>query len=228
VASRRAAEKLIREGAVTVNGQVVTELGSKADPVKDQISVHGNPVAQSAGHVYFALHKPVGYVTTASDEFGRATALDLVKDVGVRVFPVGRLDRDSEGLLLLTNDGDLAARLAHPRYGVEKEYHAQVRPVPSPSALAALRKGVALDERLTAPATVEILAAEGGDAWVRVVIHEGRRRQVRRMCEAVGLAVSRLIRARVGPVELGDLGAGRHRSLRRAEVQALRRGVGLN
>jgi pseudouridine synthase len=228
VASRRAAERLILAGNVTVNGRVVTELGTRADPARDDVRVSGKRIGAHAALVYLALHKPPGYVTTASDEYGRATVLDLVRGVPERLFPVGRLDRDSEGLLMLTNDGELAARLLHPRYGVEKEYHVLVDSHPSPETLTRLRRGVVLDGGRTAPADADLLGEEGDGAWLRIILHEGRKRQARRMCEAVGLAVERLLRVRVGPIELGGLASGHHRPLRRAEVAALRRAVGLN
>jgi pseudouridine synthase len=221
VASRRAAERLIREGAVKVNGSVVTELGIRADPARDDIRVYGTPLPVRQPHVYIMLHKPAGYVTSAHDEHGRATVFALLKGLSERVYPVGRLDRDSEGLLLLTNDGDLAMRLTHPRYGIGKQYQVLVEPVPDASALRLLREGVSLDGQKTAPATVTLLEQNGVQAWLDVVIHEGRKRQIRRMCEAAGLHVRYLVRVRVGPVEIGDLPRGAYRSLTPAEVAAL-------
>lgn len=227
VASRRAAERLILDGAVTVNGRTVTQLGTKADPTTDDVRVSGRKLDAPSAHLYLALNKPAGYVTTASDEYGRATVLDLLKDIPARVFPIGRLDRESEGLLLLTNDGDLTVRLTHPRYGVEKQYHVLVNRDPEPEALERLRKGVMVEARRTEPAVMEKLVREGDGAWLSMTIHEGRRRQIRLMCEAVGLQVERLIRMRVGPVQLDTLAPGRSRALSQREIVQLKFSVGL-
>src|SRR5581483_2219058 len=192
IASRRAAERLMLAGSVSVNGVVVTTLGASADPERDTIRVNGATVTAAAGHVYRALHKPAGYVTTATDERGRPTALDLARDVPARLFPVGRLDRDREGLLLLTTDGALTARLTHPRHEVEKEYTLLVDREPPPAALGALATGIDLDGRRTAPARVRRLDRSPAGVWLSITIHEGRNRQLRRMCAAVGLRVLRL------------------------------------
>lgn len=317
LASRRHAEVLIREGRVTVNGAVITILGAKADPAVDDVRVDGRPLRAAAAHTYLAMHKPRGVITTASDERGRRTVLDLLPRAGPRLFPIGRLDRDSEGLLLLTDDGDLALRLTHRRYGgggplqegrhreeALPDSHAPARPSPSPSpagrgdlpssqpagdtqaplilnlskpalssvegdepnyrggpgharqrasappstttayafekeylalvegdldgpALDRLRAGVPLDGRPTAPAVVEPYERRGAAAkdavgpWYRVVLREGRNRQVRRMFESQGARVTRLVRVRVGPVLLGDLRPGRVRPLTRRELDAL-------
>lgn len=228
IASRRGAERLMREGAVTVNGRIVTELGAKAVPGEADVRVAGQRVTQPAAHVYYLLNKPAGYVTTLSDEHGRANARELLRDVKARVYPVGRLDRDSEGLLLFTNDGELTARLTHPRYGVEKEYLALVDREPAPEALAALRRGVVIEGRRTAPATVERLHPEQGGAWLAITIHEGRKRQVRQMCQAVGLGVRRLVRTRFGSLTLEGLPPGAHRRLTARELARLRRDAGLS
>jgi pseudouridine synthase len=215
VGSRRAVDELIRAGRVTVNGQV-GELGG-AVVEGDVVAVDGRPVApQELG--YLMLHKPPGVVTTASDPQGRRTVLDLVESPQ-RMFPVGRLDRDTTGLLLLTNDGELANRLAHPRHGVEKTYVAEVEGDPPPDVLRRLAQGVDLEDGPTAPARVRRL----GPGRIELVIHEGRNRQVRRMCEAVGHGVRRLHRSAYGPLELGALAEGRWRALTPDEVDALRR-----
>lgn len=227
IASRRAAERLMREGAVTVNGRIVTEPGAKAMPGEDDVRVAGQRVTQPAPHVYYLLNKPPGYVTTLSDEHGRANARELLRDVKARIYPVGRLDRDSEGLLLFTNDGELTARLTHPRYGVEKEYLALVDREPAPEELAALRRGVLLEGRRTAPAGVERLHPEDGGVWLAITIHEGRKRQVRQMCQAVGLEVRRLVRTRFGSLTLEGLSLGAHRRLSVRELVRLRRDAGL-
>jgi pseudouridine synthase len=228
IASRRAAERLILDGAVTVNGRIVTELGAKAVPGRDDVRVAGQRVAQPAPHVYYLLHKPPGYITTLSDERGRAAARDLLTDVKTRIYPVGRLDRDSEGLLLFTNDGELTTRLTHPRFGIEKEYLALVDREPASAELEALRHGVVIDGRRTAPARVERLHPDGAGVWLAVTIHEGRKHQVRLMCEAVGLTVRRLVRTRFGPLTLEGLPPGAYRRLTPRELARLRRDAGLH
>jgi 23S rRNA pseudouridine2605 synthase len=227
VASRRHAEALIEAGRVRVNGQVVTQLGTKIQPGKDKVQVDGRVVQAPATHIYLLLHKPENVVTTASDPQGRQTVLDLLPPElqAQRPFPVGRLDLDSEGLLLLTNDGEFALHLTHPRYEQEKEYHALVQGRPAQAALEMLRRGVLLpgEKRPTAPARVQFLrAGQSGTSWIAVTLHEGRKRQVRRMLAAVGHQVERLIRVRVGPLRLGDLPPGRWRALTADEVKRLR------
>jgi pseudouridine synthase len=226
VASRRAAERLVHEGRVAVNGQIVRTLGVRVDPARDVLAVDGRPVAPASRPVYLALHKPPGYVTTARDQRGRPTVLALVHSPE-RVYPVGRLDTDSEGLLLLTNDGELALHLTHPRYGVPKEYYAFVQGVPDERALAAVRGGVDLEEGRTAPADVAMVSTDGDRSWLRLVLKQGWKRQVRRMLAAVGYPVERLIRTRVGSVELDALPVGAVRALTDAEVDRLRRESGL-
>lgn len=223
VASRRAAETMIVEGRVSVNGSTVTQLGTRADPDADDIRVDGRRIAKPRRR-YIALHKPRGFVTTRSDPQHRPTVLDLVR-VNEYLYPVGRLDYDSEGLLLLTNDGELAEHLTHPRYGVEREYEARVRGVPEPASLKRLARGIPLEGRRTGPADVRLLetgrGARGDQAMISVVLHEGRTRQVRKMCEAIGHPVVRLRRVRVGPIRLGTLKPGEFRDLTRAEVRQL-------
>jgi pseudouridine synthase len=221
VASRRAAEQLIQAGRVSVNGEVVVELGRRVTTA-DRVEVDGQPIKPSERLVYLALNKPLGHVSTARDPEGRPTVLDLVRRPE-RLYPVGRLDWDSEGLLLLSNDGALTHRLTHPRYGVEKEYHALVDGYPSGAALQALAEGVRLEDGLSAPADVRRLRQDKLGVWLAITIHEGRNRQVRRMLEAVGHPAKRLIRVRVGPIELGGLPSGRSRDLLPGEVAALRR-----
>ncbi len=227
VASRRAAERLIVDGRVTVNGRTVRELGTRADPAHDDVRVDGRRIARDVRRRYLLLHKPRGYVTTRRDPARRKTVLDLIPDVQEYVYPVGRLDYDSEGLLLLTNDGALAAILAHPRHGVARVYEATVRGVPSGARLRRLAAGVEIDGRPTAPAEARMLpgGAPGrtGEARVRVVVREGRNRQVRRMFDAIGHPVRRLRRTRLGPLSLRGLRPGASRDLTPAEVGALRR-----
>jgi 23S rRNA pseudouridine2605 synthase len=225
VASRRAAEELIAAGRVTVNGEVVREMGRRVLPT-DQIAVDGAPVEGPERRVYLALNKPVNYVSTVHDPEGRPTVRSLV-DVPERVYPVGRLDWDTEGLLLLTNDGELAHRLTHPRYAVEKEYHALVAGYPNQVVLGQLSRGVELEDGVTAPAQVRRLRQDGDGMWLAITIHEGRNRQVRRMLDAVRYPARRLVRVRIGPIELGRLPVGQWRELTPREVQALQRLTGL-
>jgi pseudouridine synthase len=232
IASRRAAEALILDGRVTVNGTPVTELGSKADPEVDDIRVDGRRVKTHTTRRYILMYKPRGYITSRSDPQQRPTVIDLLTTGGVReyVYPVGRLDYESEGLLLLTSDGELAERLMHPSHGVAREYHVRVRGVPDREALRRLAAGIMLDGRKTAPADVEILkfidAASGEDALLPIAIHEGRNRQVRRMCEAVGHKVVRLRRVRIGPIHDEHIRPGEFRDLTEKEVSALKRAAG--
>ncbi len=227
VASRRAAEQLIADGRVTVNGTTVREPGRRANPACDEVRVDGRRIARQVRPRYVVLHKPRGYITTRSDPHRRKTVLDLIPDVREYVYPVGRLDCDSEGLLLLTNDGALAAVLTHPRHGVARVYEATVRGVPSGARLRRLASGVAIDGRSTAAADVRMLRASapgrGDEALVRIVIREGRNRQVRRMFDAIGHPVRRLRRTRLGPISLHGLRPGAARELTAAEVGALRR-----
>lgn len=213
--SRRVCENLIAEERVKVNGEVAV-LGRRVDVEVDAVEVDGVPVSVRAGLVHYLLNKPAGVVTTASDPQGRPTVVDLVPNEP-RVFPVGRLDAETEGLLLLTNDGDLTHRLTHPSFGVEKEYLAEVQGEPAPGDIRRLREGVDLEDGPTAPARVAALAPN----VLRLTIHEGRNRQVRRMCAAVGHPVLRLVRTRIGPVTDRSLRPGEWRALEAAEVRSL-------
>jgi len=221
--SRRACEDLIREGRVTVNGRVAT-LGDRVGP-GDSVEVDGGRVPLDPEVRTYALHKPAGVVTTASDPQGRPTVADLYPE-GPRVFPVGRLDLETEGLLLLTGDGELANRLTHPRFGVEKEYLAEVDGEPAAAALRRLTRGVDLEDGPARARSAVRVAGSRGRAAVRLVMTEGRKREVRRMLGAVGLPVRRLVRTRIGPVRLGRLRAGEWRELEPAEVAALYRETG--
>lgn len=229
VASRRACEELIRQGRVQVNGQVVTALGTKVDPARDEIRVDGRPLDLESEYVYVLLHKPRGYLSTTNDPHGRPTVLDLVP-LETRVYPVGRLDMDSEGLLLLTNDGALTHRLTHPRYALEKEYWVLVGRYPGERALRRLRHGVEVEGEWLQADEVSVLRgphrwrwpAEEG-TWLKMVLHQGHKRQIRRMCAAVGYPVRRLIRVRLGPLHLGRLEPGQWRYLSPGEVATLRR-----
>ncbi len=219
-ASRRVCEELITSGRVTVDGGPV-ELGRRVDSRTARIAVDGVPIGVDPSRVYYLLNKPVGVVTTAQDPQGRRTVVELVPDEP-RVFPVGRLDYATEGLIVLTNDGDLAHALTHPSRGVEKEYLVEVEGAPTASAVRALREGVALDDGRTAPARAHVVQRHGGSTALMLVIHEGRNRQVRRMCEAVGHPVTRLVRTRIGPVADRSLQPGLWRPLTATEVIALR------
>jgi pseudouridine synthase len=223
--SRRSSEDLIVAGRVKLNGRVAA-LGDKVDPTRDEVEVDSVSVNLDPNVRYYALHKPAGVVTTMEDPQGRAAVRELVPRDGPRVFPVGRLDRDTEGLLLLTNDGELANRLTHPRYGVEKEYLAEVDGVPTSRHTAALRRGVELDDGPARAKSVRIVDARGGRGQLRLVMTEGRKREVRRLLAAVGLPVVRLVRLRVGPVTLGSLRPGACRELTVDEVRGLAEAAG--
>ncbi len=236
MASRRAADDLIASGSVRVNGERPPATGLLIDPARDRVTVDGRPVKPPSSHRYLMLNKPLGVITTARDESSRTTVLDVIGEEGKhghRLFPVGRLDADSTGLLLLTDDGELAYRLTHPRYKVAKEYLVVVIGMPTAKDLDALRSGVKLDDGATAPAEIDVVGATTGDrdsrrAELRVVIREGRHRQVRRMVQAVGHKVQTLRRTGFGPLRLGRLKTGGWRVLSSGEVAALRRAAGLD
>ena len=222
VASRRASEEMIASGRVCVNGCTVTEMGVQVDEERDQVTVDGEPIRLEGEKHYLAYYKPVGEVTTVSDPEGRATVMDKFRDYPVRLYPVGRLDYDSEGLLLLTNDGDMMNSLLHPSHEVNKTYLARVSSRLEDESVRRLRQGVTLDGRLTSPAQVRVVRYETFDTVVLVTIHEGRYRQVRRMFEAVGHQVVSLKRVGFGPIQLGDLPRGQWRRLTDAEVRRLK------
>jgi pseudouridine synthase len=224
VSSRRAAERLIAEGRVMVNGTTVREMGTKADPAVDDVRVDARRIKTAVRPRYILVNKPRGYVTTRSDPERRPTVIDLLRGVREYVYPVGRLDYDTEGLLLLTNDGDLTARLTHPRHGVERTYEARVAGEPDAAAIERLRTGIPLDGRRTSPADVTALPArKSNEAVLRITIREGRNRQVRRMCEAVGHPVRALRRTRIGPITDRRLKPGMWRELTPQEIKALQR-----
>lgn len=220
ISSRRKAEAIIAAGRVTVNGRLVREMGVKVDPTRDRIAVDGVEI-EIGPRDYWVLHKPRGVITTVDDPWGRTTAVQLVPSQA-RVFPVGRLDADTSGILLLTNDGELAHRLTHPRFQGEKAYQVRMAGHVDEPALRQLREGVVLDGRRTAPAEVHVLQRDGHSTWLHVVLREGRKRQIRRMGEAVGHPVLELVRIRFGPLELGDLAPGQARRLTPAERLALK------
>lgn len=221
ITSRRAAEEMILDGRVSVNGVVVTELGTKADLASDRITVDGVLLRPTEKLYYVLLHKPAGYVTSLKDPQGRQLVTELVQDVGARLFPVGRLDYNSEGLLLMTNDGEWANRLMHPRHQVDKEYHVRVRGKVDPQQIRRLVEGVELEDGHVSGASVRLLKADQSNDWLSITIREGRNRQVRRMCSAVGLSVVRLRRIRYGNLTLGGLQPGEYRLLTTEEAQSL-------
>jgi 23S rRNA pseudouridine2605 synthase len=219
--SRRSCEILISEGRVTVDGKVA-ELGNRVHPELQVICVDGTLAPTAQNMVYYLLNKPDGVVTTASDPQGRTTVLEFVES-SVRIFPVGRLDMNTEGLIILTNDGRLAHLLTHPSSGISKEYLARVEGDPSPGAIRRLREGVELEDGITSPAQVSRVS----EGLLRIVIHEGRNRQVRRMCSAIGHDVTRLVRTRIGPIQDATLTPGSSRQLSLSEVRRLMEAVGM-
>lgn len=225
VASRRKAEEMIRNGMVKVNG-AVAQIGDSVDPKKDTVVVKGKKVRKESNLRYILLNKPRGYVTTTDDDLGRKCVLELVRDVKERIYPVGRLDRVSEGALILTNDGAFANAMMHPSRHVPKTYRVTVRPGVTSEQVDMLSTGIDLDGRMTAPAEVRILSKEDDRAVLEIVLYEGRNRQIRRMCEAVSLEVARLRRIAVGPVKLGMLQTGEWRDLTPAEVESLFKAAG--
>ena len=219
VASRRGAEKLIRQGKVRVDGKVVTEMGTKVDPETQVINCNGVALASQEKKVYILLHKPSGYLSTVDDPQGRPIVTDLLKNIKERVYPVGRLDLDTEGALLLTNDGELAQKILHPSHEVNKTYVAKVKGVPGRKKLDELSKGIVLEGRKTWPASIKVLSKKAQSATIRIIIHEGRKRQVRKMFEAIGHPVLELKRTAYGQLELGELGPGKYRFLTPADIK---------
>ena len=222
IASRRSAEKVILEGRVAVNGEIVTEMGVQVDENSDTVTVDGLIIHPEEEKHYIAYNKPIGEVTTVSDPEGRATVMDKFLDYPVRLFPVGRLDYDSEGLLLLTNDGDMMNRVLHPSHEVIKTYWTKVSNHVSQEEIRALRKGVMVDGKLTSPASVRLIRENTFDTVLLIGIHEGRNRQVRKMAEAIGHKVVSLRRVGFGPVSLGDLPTGMWRHLTKEEISSLK------
>jgi 23S rRNA pseudouridine2605 synthase len=222
VASRRQAEVLIQEGKVQVNGKVVTELGTKVDPVKDQIMVKGKSIQKEEKRT-FLFYKPLYVISSMSDPQKRKVVPDFFRHIKERVYPVGRLDYDTEGLLLVTNDGELANHLLHPRFEVEKQYVATIKGIPDEASLDELRKGVYLEDGLTAPAEVKMIHKREEDSKIKLTIHEGRNRQVRRMCKAIGHPVIHLVRTRLANLTIKGLKRGEYRELTPVEVKSLKK-----
>lgn len=219
--SRRKAEELISRGLVKIDGQVVTQLGTKIDPSCHRIECNGKLLPSAEKKIYLLLNKPTGYVTTLHDPQGRPVVSDLIRDIGERLFPVGRLDQDTEGALILTNDGDFAQRILHPSYEIKRTYLATVEGHPSKTNLAALRTGVIIDGRKTWPAELHTSRHNATSTTIRITIHEGRKRQVRRMFETIGHPVISLCRIAYGALELGTLPRGRYRILSREDLKLL-------
>src|SRR5689334_12554544 len=229
LASRREAERWIVEGRVSVNGTVVRKLGSQADPSSDSIKVDGKRIKPPAAKLYYAFHKPPGVITTLNDPENRPDLTPYLAVLGEkrRVFPVGRLDYNTTGLLLLTNDGDLALRLTHPRFGVKKLYRVKLSACPTEEDFIRLRKGIRLEDGMTAPARARVIDKLKKNAWIEIEVQEGRKREVRRMFDALGYFVEKLVRIRVGPIPLGPLAQGKLRALSTGEIAALKSAVGL-
>ena len=227
VASRRKSEELIASGKVKVNGHPAS-LGDKIDPYKDLVTVRGQKIThiRKRKMIYIMLHKPRGYVTTVSDERGRKTVMDLIQDIKERIYPVGRLDKDSEGLLILTNDGSFTNCMTHPSHEYAKVYRVTVRPAVTDEILMNLRNGIVIDGRKTAPAEVTVLSQEEGRVVLEFILHEGRNREIRKMCESQGLEVARLKRTSIGSLKLGMLPQGQYRELSEQEVKKLLRSAG--
>lgn len=226
VASRRKSEELIDQGKVKVNGNIAS-IGDKINPKRDTVTVSGKKIVKQKSHTYIMLHKPRGFITTMSDEMDRKCVAQLVKDVPGRVYPVGRLDRDSEGMLLFTNDGEFANAMTHPARHVPKTYRVTVRPSISEEQITKLTTGVIIEDRMTAPAEVRVVTKEEGRVVLEIILYEGRNRQIRKMCEEVGLEVARLKRTAIGSIKLGMLKQGDYRELTEDEVRKLMIAAGM-
>ena len=227
VCSRRAAEELIRQGRVKVDGHTVSEMGVQVNPDKNRVEVDGRKITGCQKHVYLLMNKPRGVLTTVKDTHGRRTVMDLLGSTDQRVYPVGRLDLDSEGLLLLTNDGELAQRLLHPSHKIPKKYHVTVKGRPSRKDIQMLMEGVELDGKLTLPCTIKVLGTTRRTTLMEVTLSEGRKRQIRLMMDLVGHPVTRLVRVEMGPLNIKGLSSGKLRKLDDAEVAVLKKAAGL-
>lgn len=222
VASRRKCEEMIKSGQVTINGEVVRDMGVKIDPSHDRVFVNGKRISLEENYVYIMLNKPRGYITTVKDQYNRPTVMDLVKDISERIYPIGRLDYESEGLLLLTNDGNIAFHLTHPRHQIDKEYVVRVEGCPSSEDIDKLRNGIDIGGFITSPAQVDLIRKNKQTSLIRITIKEGKNRQVRRMFDAIGHPVIYLKRIRIGNIKLGNLELGKWRHLTNKELEALK------
>lgn len=222
VASRRKCEEMIKSGQVTINGEVVRDMGVKIDPSHDRVFVNGKRISLEENYVYIMLNKPRGYITTVKDQYNRPTVMDLVKDISERIYPIGRLDYESEGLLLLTNDGNIAFHLTHPRHQIDKEYVVRVEGCPSSEDIDKLRNGIDIGGFITSPAQVDLIRKNKQTSLIRITIKEGKNRQVRRMFDAIGHPVIYLKRIRIGNIKLGNLELGKWRHLTNRELEALK------
>ncbi|SHH47960.1 23S rRNA pseudouridine2605 synthase [Caloranaerobacter azorensis DSM 13643] len=222
IASRRKSEALILQGRVKVNGKVIDELGYKIDPDTDIVLFDNKRVIKKENYIYIALNKPEGYITTVKDQFNRPTVLDLVKNINERIYPVGRLDYDTSGLIFLTNDGDLTYRLTHPKHEVEKVYIAKIKGIPTEEELNKFRNGLKIDDYITSKAKIEVLKKYNNYSIVKITIHEGKNRQVRKMCEKINHPVISLKRVAIGKINLGNLKKGNWRYLSKKEIEYLK------
>lgn len=222
ITSRRKAEELIRSGRITINGKIITDLSFKIIPDLDIVKLDGNIIKMNVRKIYIKLFKPAGYITSSSDEFGRKTVLDLI-DINERIFSIGRLDKDTRGLLLLTNDGDLAYKITHPKYEIEKTYRVRIKGEPKDEELNMLKVGIDLDDFKTSPAKIKLLNVYHNTCDLLIKIHEGKKRQIRRMFEYIGHPVIDLIRLKIGPIELGDLKEGQWVYMNNTELNSLKK-----
>lgn len=223
VASRRKSEQLIQEGMVKVNGKIVKELGYKIDPEMDIVKFKNKPIYPKENNIYIALNKPTGYIATVKDPFDRKTIMHLVGNIKERIYPVGRLDNDSEGLIIMTNDGEITYKLTHPKHEIGKEYMALLQGVPTIEKMNSFRNGLLIENYITSKAEFNILKTQKTNAWVQIVIHEGRNRQIRKMCDKIGYPVLSLKRIRVGEILLGKLPIGEWRFLSETEIDYLKK-----
>ncbi len=220
-ASRRKAENLIQEGKVFVNGKLINKVGAKVNPKKDEVKVDGEIIKIQIIKLYIMLNKPKGYITTSDDQYNRPTVMDLIKDIPHRIYPVGRLDYNSEGLLLLTNDGDFTNKVIHPKNSINKTYVAKVDGVPDPKSLDKFRKGLKIDNYITAPADIRIMSKSQKSSILEIKIHEGKNRQVRKMCLAIGHPIKELKRVAIGNLNIGNIEVGKWRKLKEHEIRKI-------
>lgn len=222
IASRRKSEEYIKNGRVKINGEITRELGKKINPQMDIIEFDNIVVKNIQEHMYILLNKPIGFVTTVEDQFNRKTVIDLVNQVNERIYPVGRLDYDTEGLLILTNDGNLTYRLTHPKYEIQKEYIAEIRGIPTKEKIQSFKEGLEIDNYITSPAGFDIIHIKNGNTTTKITIHEGKNRQIRKMCDKIGHPVITLKRIKMGNIELGNLPRGQWRELTEKEIENLK------